>query len=516
MLPKKLTLCFSSLLAVATANLAIFDGFQTSNVVTTQTQAALTDREFSAVTPSFVTSIRTAIGESPFLSVHASTFHLGAKTITSTTKKHRDNYKNGESVVSENVAFVMLNTNPDAHFSHGETSVPIKAGTAVSFRGDVFHHTIVNSGSVSLLGPFAVESQRELAGFFMDEFECVTTNEANVNCIPLDNDNIHSAVVSWNKNPTNATYYYGNIVDWYTGNVTDMSSLFARQWNFNEDIGGWKTQNVTTMRAIFQNAKVFNSNIGGWNTGKVTDLSYAFNQAPAFNQNIGSWDVRNVEYLNVTFYGADSFNSPLTNWDVRKVKSLYVTFYGASNFSQPLDWTTTSLTNIDGVFQGATLFNQPLAWQTEKVTNMDAAFRGAENFNQLLTFDTSAVTSMHAMFKKAAKFNGDLSMFNTSLVTDMGSMFQDALSFAQDLSMWCVPLIGAEPDNFGNANGTQPLWGTCPTIAPSAAPSAMPSAVAPPTPTPPTPIPPTETSGAACHGSTVAVVAVAAIAVVLA
>ena len=45
-------------LAVATANLAIFDGFQTSNVVTTQTQAAKTDREFSAVTPSFVSSIR--------------------------------------------------------------------------------------------------------------------------------------------------------------------------------------------------------------------------------------------------------------------------------------------------------------------------------------------------------------------------------------------------------------------------------------------------------------------------
>jgi hypothetical protein len=57
---------------------------------------------------------------------------------------------------NEMIAFLMLNTNDDAYFSHGETSVPVKEGTIVTFPGEVVHQTVIHSGSVKLLGPFDV------------------------------------------------------------------------------------------------------------------------------------------------------------------------------------------------------------------------------------------------------------------------------------------------------------------------------------------------------------------------
>jgi hypothetical protein len=56
----------------------------------------------------------------------------------------------------EMIAFLMLNTNDDAYFSHGDTSVPVKEGTIVTFPGNVVHQTVIHSGSVKFLGPFEV------------------------------------------------------------------------------------------------------------------------------------------------------------------------------------------------------------------------------------------------------------------------------------------------------------------------------------------------------------------------
>jgi hypothetical protein len=61
------------------------------------------------------------------------------------------------------VAFLMLNTNDDAYFSHGKTSVPVKEGTMVTFPGNVVHHNVVNSGIVKLLGPFRILDMQDVA-----------------------------------------------------------------------------------------------------------------------------------------------------------------------------------------------------------------------------------------------------------------------------------------------------------------------------------------------------------------
>jgi hypothetical protein len=62
----------------------------------------------------------------------------------------------GERRLVENdkrVAFVFLNTNPNAHFIHDNVSIPVVEGTLVHFNGAVPHQTIFNAGVVRLLGP---------------------------------------------------------------------------------------------------------------------------------------------------------------------------------------------------------------------------------------------------------------------------------------------------------------------------------------------------------------------------
>jgi hypothetical protein len=76
-----------------------------------------------------------------------------------TTEEHTDYYDDpvGKRRLvehDERVAFVFLNTNPDAIFIHNKVKVPVVEGHLVHFNGALPHNTIIKSGSVRLLGPF--------------------------------------------------------------------------------------------------------------------------------------------------------------------------------------------------------------------------------------------------------------------------------------------------------------------------------------------------------------------------
>lgn len=94
---------------------------------------------------------------------------LRARSIETTTHEHQDRHWGSGDIVQDSVAFVFLNTNPDAQFVHGDGhSVPVKAGTMVQFPGAVSHYTQVNSGNVQLVGPFHVNTLTPV-GTFDDE-----------------------------------------------------------------------------------------------------------------------------------------------------------------------------------------------------------------------------------------------------------------------------------------------------------------------------------------------------------
>ena len=230
----------------------------------------------------------------------------------------------------------------------------------------------------------------------------------------------------------------GDVTQVYTGQITDMSLLFANKDTFNQDISGWNTQNVTTMHGMFSAARAFNQNIGDWNTSKVTDMSSMFYQASIFNQPIGNWNTSNVTNMQKMFFQAKEFNQELNSWDISKVTDISSMFQGAVRFSQDIgQWNTSQVTNMRELFSGAKSFYKDITgWDTSKVTDMSGMFRGAQRFSQNIgIWDTSQVTNMSYMFSQTS-FNKDISFWDTSKVTNMARMFSENRYFNQNIGTW--------------------------------------------------------------------------------
>ena len=74
-----------------------------------------------------------------------------------TTHPHKDHTRDAHGnahLVTTSTAFVFMEDNDDAHFTIGSMSIPVVKGSLVRFNGARSHHTIINSGSVEMLGPF--------------------------------------------------------------------------------------------------------------------------------------------------------------------------------------------------------------------------------------------------------------------------------------------------------------------------------------------------------------------------
>ena len=79
---------------------------------------------------------------------------------------------------------------------------------------------------------------------------------------------------------------------------------------------------------FFQNN--YRGNITNWDTSSVTNMSGMFYRAYYFNQNIGNWDTSSVETLERMFYSASEFNQDLRNWNLDSVESMESMFFGSS------------------------------------------------------------------------------------------------------------------------------------------------------------------------------------------
>jgi len=108
--------------------------------------------------------------------------------------------------------------------------------------------------------------------------------------------------------------------------------------------------------------------ISNWDTSNVTDMSRMFYDASSFNQPLNKWNVSNVTDMESMFHWATSFNQPLNDWNMSYVGNMSFMFCNASSFNQPLnDWNVevgengpTAYDDVYGMFYGATSFNQPL------------------------------------------------------------------------------------------------------------------------------------------------------------
>ncbi|MDA9018478.1 BspA family leucine-rich repeat surface protein, partial [Saprospiraceae bacterium] len=274
-----------------------------------------------------------------------------------------------------------------------------------------------------------------------------TIQDAGLSCTAeclvcaINDSNIQAAVDLWISDPTAAESIYGNISDWNTSCVTNMSQLFKDYTAFNDDISQWDVSNVTSMQGTFLNAESFNQNIADWDVSNVTDMGSMFFDATSFNQDIGNWDVSSVTNMYQTFYKATSFNQPIGDWNVSNVTNMFDMFNGATSFNQPIgDWDVSNVTTMGDMFNEATSFNQNIGgWDVSNVTVMQGTFLKAESFNQPIgDWDVSNVTNMGGMFDDATSFNQPIGDWNVSSVTNMFDIFKQATSFNQPIGEWNV------------------------------------------------------------------------------
>ena len=65
--------------------------------------------------------------------------------------------------------------------------------------------------------------------------------------VPITTNNIRLASNSWITYPENSELTFGNILNWETNNVADMTAIFQGLNTFNDDISGWDISKVTKM-----------------------------------------------------------------------------------------------------------------------------------------------------------------------------------------------------------------------------------------------------------------------------
>jgi surface protein len=124
-----------------------------------------------------------------------------------------------------------------------------------------------------------------------------------------DKSELQSAVDLWINDNNSAFCDYGDIRNWDTSEIIDMSGLFSNAGSFNENISNWDTSNVTYMGNMFSDASSFNQDLSNWNVGKVHSFVNMFSGASSFNQNISVWNVGENTEVNVVISLGDMFKN---------------------------------------------------------------------------------------------------------------------------------------------------------------------------------------------------------------
>lgn len=157
--------------------------------------------------------------------------------------------------------------------------------------------------------------------------------------------------------------------------------------------------------------------------------------------NISKWDI--LRLGNDTSYFAGCINLTITatdNLDLTGTTDLSYLFLSCGSITTIPSintWTTSSVTNFQGMFYGCSSFDQLLSFNTSAGTSMRNMFNGCTAFNSPITLTTINVTDFSYMFDFCSVFNQSVG-FNTTAATAMDYMFDNCSAFNQNISEFVI------------------------------------------------------------------------------
>ena len=236
-----------------------------------------------------------------------------------------------------------------------------------------------------------------------------------------------------------------NFSSFDTGNVTDMSEMFAKFTIRNLDLSSFDTSKVTTMASMFSESDMLiSADVRSFDTSNVKDMSLMFyNCNQLSNLDVSKFDTGNVKDMNKMFYKCSS----LKNLD----------------FSEYEKFDTSSVTNMHEMFSEVGSERIILTnFVTSNVTDMGSMFAICGNLKEIdiSTFDTSSLTNMQNMFYSSGNLTElDLSSFDTSKVTNMHSLFDGCTSLTTIYASHLFVTTALEPGDHSSG-----LFYNCPKL----------------------------------------------------
>lgn len=147
---------------------------------------------------------------------------------------------------------------------------------------------------------------KRLNQFYDNDNEIVLTMLVHDKPIRITDRNlIRSWNTSWDIDKMKDIF--GDIEQWDTSFITDMSYAFFNNRLFNENISNWDTCSVLYMQGMFSHARTFNQPIGKWNVSNVINMSDMFNESIDFSYSLQTWDLKYIK-TDWMFLNAHSYN----------------------------------------------------------------------------------------------------------------------------------------------------------------------------------------------------------------
>jgi hypothetical protein len=148
-----------------------------------------------------------------------------------------------------------------------------------------------------------------------------------------------------------------------------MAQMFFHQPNFDQNIGSWDVSKVTTFSAFlggFQSGTFNNggsNSIKNWNTGSATIMTSMFATQRLFNQEVGLWDVSKVTNFASMFLPTSGFFGTFNNggtgsinsWNTALATTMANMFQNQTGFNQPIgNWNVSLVTAFTNFMTGKT------------------------------------------------------------------------------------------------------------------------------------------------------------------